>query len=103
MTDDLNPQWARHFEAIGDELVHLSIACKVDLTEPGVVDRIIKNDASVCGRKNEIGFEKLHNLMISTFNSLARSIDRIGAAETKKITEAIKAHMQEMRDGYRNN
>ena len=99
MTDGLNPQWERHFNAIGNELVRLSIACDVDLSKPGVVERVIKNDASVCGRKNEIGFEKLHNLVIATFNSLGKSIDRIGADETKKITDAINAHMQQMRDG----
>ena len=97
MTDDVNPQWSRHLEAIGEELLHLSAACDLDLREPGVVDRIIKDDATVCGRKNEIGFHKLRALVMATYDSLGKSINRIGPAETKKITEAISAHMDQRR------
>lgn len=53
-------------------------------------------------KPSSTSFEKLHKLVITTFKSLGKSIDRIGARETRKITDAINAHMQEMRDGYRN-
>ena len=41
----------------------LSVACDLKLREPGVVDRILNNDETVCGAKNPIGFKKLHNLL----------------------------------------
>ena len=36
MTESKHTPWVRHLDAIGDELLHLSIACDVKLREPGV-------------------------------------------------------------------
>ena len=94
MTHKPNPQWARHFEAIADELLHLAVACDVRLREPGVIERIIRDDQSVCGRKNEIGFQKLRKLLIATYDSLGKAIDRIGPEETHAIIEAITGHLE---------
>ena len=98
MTDNLNPQWARHFEGIADELLHLAIACDVRLREPGVIERVLRNDATVCGRKNEPSFEKLRSLLMAYYESLGKAVDRIGPAETKKIIEAITERKAKLRD-----
>jgi len=98
LANQTNPQWTRHLEGIAQELLRLAIACDVRLREPGVIERIIKNDASVCGRKNEIGFRKLRNLLMATYDSLGKAIGRIGPEETRKITKAIAEHMSQLRD-----
>ena len=98
MANDVNPQWSRHLESIVDELSHLAIACDVKLRDPGVVERIIKNDETVCGHKNEHGFRKLRALVMATYDSLGKAIDRIGPEETKKITSAIAAAMEDRRN-----
>jgi hypothetical protein len=77
-------------EGIADELVRLGIACDVRLTEPEVIERILKNDASVCGRKNDRGFTKLRQLLMATFDSLGKAIDRIGPEETQQIVQALR-------------
>ena len=99
MTKQTNPQWTRHFEGIADELLRLAIACDVRLRDPGVVERIIRDDRSVCRRKNEIGFQKLRKLLIALYDSLGKAVDRIGAEETKQIVDAIAEHMERRRDG----
>ncbi len=98
MTSKPNPQWTRHLERIADELLHLAVACDVRLRDPGVIERIIRNDMSVCGRKNEVGFQKLRRLLIATYDSLGKAIDRIGAEETKAIVDAITEHLEKRRD-----
>jgi len=98
MTDDLNPQWERHFEVIADELLHLAIACGVRLREPGVIERVLRNDASVCGRKNERSFRKMRNLLVAYYDSLGKAVDRIGPEETKKIIEVITEQKKRLRD-----
>ena len=98
MTDDLNPQWERHFEGIADELLMLSIACDVRLGDPGVVDRILKNDLTVCGRKNEESFHKMRNLLIAFYDSVGKAAERIGPQDTKKIIEALKERNELLRD-----
>ena len=87
MTDNLNPQWERHFEGIADEFLHLAIACDLRLRDPGVIERILRNDASVCGRKNERSFHNLRNLLVAYYNSIGKAVDRIGPEETKKIID----------------
>ena len=94
MAQQHNPQWTRHLESIADELQRLAIACDVRLRDPGVVQRIIENDATVCGRKNRIGFEKLRKLVMATYDSLGKSINRIGPAETKAIVDSISDHFR---------
>lgn len=97
MTDDVNPQWSRHLEAIADELLRLSTACDATLRDPGVIERIIRDDDSVCGRRNEHGFRKLRALVMATYDSLGKSIERIGPEETRKITAAIAEHVARRR------
>jgi hypothetical protein len=98
MTDDLNPQWERHFDGIADELLHLAIACDVRLREPGVIERILKNDVSVCGRKNEESFRKLRSLLVAFYNSVGKAAERIGAKDTRKIIDAITERKKRLRD-----
>ena len=98
MTDDLNPQWERHFEGIADELLNLAIACDVRLREPGVIERVLRNDATVCGRKNEEGFRKMRSLLIAFYNSVGKAAERIGPEDTKRIIEAITEQKKQLRD-----
>ena len=98
MADKLNPQWERHFEGIADELLHLAVACDVRLREPGVIERILRNDASVCGQKNEQSFDKMRNLLMAYYNSVGKAVDRIGPQDTKKIIDAITKQKKQLRD-----
>ena len=98
MTDTKHAAWKRHLEGIANELLRLSIACDVQLREPGVVERILRDDATVCGRNNPEAFRKLRNLVLATYDSLGKSIDRIGPEDTKMIRDAITARIAELRD-----
>ncbi|HET8698913.1 MAG TPA: hypothetical protein VFO94_15605 [Gammaproteobacteria bacterium] len=89
--------WVRHFDVIGDELLRLTTVCGVDLREPGVIERILKNDDTVCGKKNPIGFRKLRELLMATFNSLDKAMDRLGTAEAQKITDEIRQRLDARR------
>ena len=99
MTTTKHPAWSRHLDAIGEELLRLSIACNVRLREPGVIDRILKNDESVCGTSNPIGFRKLRALVMATYSSVNKAIDRIGPDEVKVITDGIIEHVDRLRAG----
>ena len=99
MADDLNPQWERHFEGIADELLNLAIACNVRLREPGTIERVLKNDITVCGRKNADSFRKLRSLLIAFYDSVGKAVDRIGPEDTKKIIDAITQRKMKLRDG----
>ena len=101
MTETKHPAWSRHLDAIGEELVKLCIACDVRLREPGVIDRILKNDETVCGTKNPIGFRKLRALVMATYSSVNKAVDRIGPDELKTITDGIIERVEKLKAGYR--
>lgn len=97
MAESKHTPWARHLDGVGTELMRLSIACDVHLRDPGVIDRILKNDETVCGTKNPIGFRKLRSLLKATFNSVNKAVGRIGPEETKLITDAIIERLDRLR------
>ena len=97
MTGTRHPAWERHLDAIGEELVRLCVACDVRLREPGVIDRILRNDETVCGTKNPIGFRKLRALVMATYSSVNKAIDRIGPDELKVITDGIIERVEKLR------
>ena len=92
------PVWERHLNGIAEELMRLTIACDVSLKGPGAIERIIKNDASICGRKNPTGFKKLRFLVMATSDSLNKAIDSIGPEQTKLISDAIVERVQALHD-----
>jgi hypothetical protein len=99
VTETKHPAWARHLDAIAEELQRLTIACNVKLRDPGVIDRILKNDESVCGTANPIGFRKLRSLLMATYSSVNKAVDRIGPEELKTITDGIVERMDKLRAG----
>ena len=98
MSDDLNPQWERHFEGIADELLHLAIACNVRLREPGAIERVLKNDITVCGRKDKDSFRKMRSVLIAFYDSVGKAVDRIGPEDAKRIIDAITERKMKLRD-----
>jgi hypothetical protein len=97
MDEHKNVAWGRHLDTIADELLRLTTVCGVNLREPGVVERIIKNDETVCTKRNSIGFRKLRDLVMASFNSLNKAADRVGAADTRAMVEAIMERLDRRR------
>jgi hypothetical protein len=97
MTESRHTAWVRHFDGIGDELVRLAVACDLRLREPGVIERILANDETVCGRRNAIGFHKLHLLVKAMYHSVEKSIGRLGPEDTRLITDALTARLERQR------
>jgi hypothetical protein len=93
-----NAAWARHLDTIADELLRLTTICGVNMREPGVVERIVKNDATVCAKRNPVGFRKLRDLVMATLGSLNKAVDRIGPGETKAIVDAILERLDRQRE-----
>jgi hypothetical protein len=98
MSDVKHTAWKRHLDTIGDELIRLTTICGVDLRDPGVIERILKNDETVCTKKNPIGFRKLRELLVATFDSLNKATDRIGADDTRALVDAIRERLDKRRE-----
>jgi len=54
-------------DEIDTEIARLALLCQVRILDPGVVERVVRNDASVCGTNNPIAFKKLHDMLAMHF------------------------------------
>jgi hypothetical protein len=71
------------------EVARLASICGVRLLDPGVVERVLGNDASVCGTDNAMAFGKLRNVLMMHYAVRARSAESIGQAGTDVLVTQI--------------
>ena len=96
MADDYrNKRWYKHMADIDREIVHHAVLCKVPLLDPGVIERVLKNDRSVCGSDNQRSFEKLRSLLMMHYSARDRAVVAIGEAETLAMIGEIVARLRE--------
>ena len=87
------------FDAIAHELSILAIACDIDFfAGDDVVQRIMHNDAGVCGRDAPEAFEKLRHHLLALYPLEERAIERIGVEQTREILIEVRASIARLRN-----
>ena len=81
--------WADKLEELDREIARLATLCQVRILEPGVIERVLHKDASVCGTSNEIAFAKLHDMIMLHFAVRQKSADVVGQAQTAEIERYV--------------
>ncbi len=82
-------RWSKHFEGIDLEIGQLAKVCQIPLLDPGVIERVLHNDALVCGHQNERAFSKLRQLLMMHYSVRDRAVVAIGQQETMAIIADI--------------
>jgi len=77
--------WAENLEEIDREIARLATVCRVRILEPGVIERVLHKDASVCATLNEMAFAKLHDLSMLHFAVRDKSANAVGQKRTAQI------------------
>jgi hypothetical protein len=77
--------WERRLEELDRELGRQALLCRVPLLEPGVVDRVLHGDRSVCGTDNRLAFEKLVQLLRMHLVIRQKTADELGQRRTMDI------------------
>ena len=90
MADVKHPYWNRQIDDVARELSKLAIICDIELGKPGLAERILKNDESVCGRKNSKVFQRIRQHLTALFSLEKGAIDRIGPEDTKQILDQVR-------------
>lgn len=80
---------AQDLDDLDLEIARMALLCQVKVLEPGVLERVLKKDASVCGTANRIAFEKLHNLLMVHFKMREKLVDAVGPVQTQQIETYI--------------
>ena len=90
--DDLQiAWWVKNIEEIDREIARLCLLCQVRILDPGIIERVLKKDASVCGASNPVAFAKLHDMLMFYFANRQKSVDAVGQLQTAQI----EAHVVE--------
>jgi len=89
MSDAYRALWAEDLEEVDREIARLVHICQVSIFQPGVIGRVLKNDASVCGTENPIAFRKLHELLMLHFAIREKSVDSFGQAQATAIENYV--------------
>ena len=89
--------WGRQIDNLARELSVLAIACDIELGKPGLAERILKNDASVCGRRNPEAFRQMRQHLTALFSVEAGAVERLGPDDTKDILDQVRAAITKIR------
>jgi hypothetical protein len=84
----------RHLEGIDLEIAQMAIMCDVPLLNPGVIERVLSNDSTVCGKDKPKAFEKLRALLVMHYVVRDRVVDRLGQQEAVAMGAEILAHLK---------
>ena len=83
--------WGRQLDGLAHELSMLAIACDIELGRPGLAERILKNDKSVCGRSNPEAFRQMRQHLMALFNLEQEAVERLGPEDTKEILDQVRS------------
>ena len=81
--------WTRNLDEVDREVARLAIICKVRILDPGVLGRVLQNDASVCGVKNPAAFDKLRNALMMHYKVRDQAVHAMGEADTQRIVAEL--------------
>ena len=96
-TELKDSNWGRQIEAIVHELSELAIACDIELGRAGLAERILKNDDSVCGRKDAEVFRQMRQHLMALFTLEERAIEQLGPEDTRHILDQVRASIIALR------
>lgn len=71
------------------EVARLASICKVRLLDPGVLERVLSNDATVCGTTNALAFDKLRNVLMMHYAVRSRAVESVGQAGANALVMQI--------------
>lgn len=88
----------KNFENIDNELARLATICRVDLIDRGNIERVIRNDVSVCGTSNPLAFGKMRDLLMMHYATRTRAVAELGEVETQAIINSVVERIRQRFD-----
>ena len=97
MSEPKHPYWSRQLDNLAAEMSRLCIVCDIRMLEPGIGERVLKGDQSVCGRKNPVVFEKLRQHLMAYCHLEEKAIKRLGADDVRTMLDEVRAAIAQLR------
>ena len=90
-----NRRWTQHFEEIDLEIARLAVMMDIPILNPGVIDRILGNDASVCGKEKPKAFAELLAMLMMHAADEVKAIGALGALEADEVVRGVVDRLRE--------
>jgi hypothetical protein len=91
MAEFKHTYWRRQIDGLAHELSKLAIVCDIELGRPGLAERILKNDETVCGKSNPKAFRQMRQHLMALFNLEQGAVERLGPKDTKEILDQVRS------------
>ena len=86
--------WAKNLDEVDREVARLAVICKVRLLDPGVIERVLHNDSSVCGAQNQRAFDTLRNVLMMHYRVRDKAIGALGETATAQVVAEIVSNIR---------
>ena len=86
--------WAKNLDDVDREVARLASICKVRLLDPNVIERVLHNDASVCGTQNRAAFDKLRAALMMHYHIRDKAVEAMGQEATAAVIAEIVANIR---------
>lgn len=91
MSDSVRTQfWGHQIDDVMTEIAREAAICQVRLLDPGVMEAVLHDNASVCGNDNPRAFKKLRELLMMGFVMREKAFDKLGPVEADALVTAIR-------------
>ena len=81
--------WMQSLDDIDREIARLAMLCQASILRPGVIERVLQNDSSVCAADNPVAFEKLRGMLMLHFGLWEKAAQDLGSAQTSRIEQSV--------------
>jgi hypothetical protein len=85
--------WGAQLDNVMTEIAREAFICEVKILQPGVIERVLHNDDSVCGTRNPLAFKKLRDLLMMGFVVREKAFEKMGALEADALIKDIRAEL----------
>jgi hypothetical protein len=94
-TQDFGKRWHKsQLDAVDDEIARQAFLCGLKLLDPGVIERVISGDATVCARNKAKAFRQLRALVKMHYALADDSLRDLGAEESASILNTIRERLR---------
>jgi hypothetical protein len=77
--------WAINLEELDAEIARMAVLCRAEVLQPGVIQRVLQRDATVCGTENPAAFGKLRDLLLTHLAIRRKAAEVFSQAEIAMI------------------
>ena len=89
----------KSLDEIDEAILRFATICDVPILDPGVIDRVLRNDTSVARRPNPDAFTQLRGLLVMHYHERKATSESLGEPAAARIAQEIVERLRKRADG----